>query len=331
MSSIGCVVIGRNEQPRLERCLSSVVREQVPVVYVDSASSDGSVALATRLGVEVVALDAAERLSAARARNAGFFELLERSPNVDYVQFLDGDSELCPGWLDAGKRALNAAPNVAAVCGRLHERDAEASLYNRLCELEWARAAGEVEWTGGMVMMRARAFVRAHGFDPTLIAGEEPDLCSRLRTAGWSIVCIDADMALHDAAMTHFSQWWQRNVRAGYAYAEAKHRWPERPAMDAARHVRSIAFWGLALPGAAVAWALPTLGASLALPLGGYAALSLRVYRSKRGQGLPRDDAALYAAFCALGKLPQAQGLARYELLRLSGKSSGLIEHKGAA
>ena len=84
------------------------------------------------------------------------------------------------------------------------------------------------------------------------------------------------------------------------------------------------------MPGAAVAWALPTLGASLALPLGGYAALCLRVYRRKRSQGLSRHDAALYAAFCALGKLPQAQGLARYERLRLSGRSSGLIEHKAA-
>jgi len=328
MSAIGCVVIGRNEEPRLARCLASVLRERTPVVYVDSASTDDSVALATELGVEVLTLDAGERLSAARARNAGFFKLLERSPDIEYVQFLDGDSELCPGWLEAGGRALDAAPNVAAVCGRLHEREANASVYNRLCELEWARATGEVDWTGGMVMMRARAFGRAHGFDPSLIAGEEPDLCARLRAAGWSIVCIDADMALHDAAMTHFSQWWQRNVRAGYAYAEAKHRRPERPAMDAGRQVQSIAFWGLALPGAAMAAALPTWGASLALPLGGYAALTLRVYRRKRRQGVAREDAALYAAFCALGKLPQAQGLARYELLRLSGRRSELIEHK---
>jgi GT2 family glycosyltransferase len=328
MSAIGCVVIGRNEEPRLERCLASVLRERKPVVYVDSASTDDSVALASRLGVEVLSLDARERLSAARARNAGFFRLCERAPELEYVQFLDGDSELCPGWLDAGARALVAAPKVAAVCGTLRERAAQASVYNRLCELEWARATGQVEWTGGIVLMRAAAFRSAHGFDATLIAGEEPDLCARLRAAGWSILSIDADMAVHDAAMLRFAQWWQRNVRAGYAYAEAKDRRPENPAMDAARQVRSIVFWGLALPGAGLACALPTWGASLALPFGGYAALTLRVYRQKREQGVARDDAALYAAFCALGKLPQAQGLARYELFRLSGKQSELIEHK---
>ena len=328
MNATGCVVVGRNEAPRLRRCLDSVLRECRTVVYVDSASTDESVSLARKLGVDVVTLDGRERLSAARARNAGFYRLLERAPELRYVQFVDGDSELHAGWLEAAQKTLENAPHVAAVSGRLRERNRGESLYNRLCDLEWATPVGDVAWTGGIVMLRALAFREVGGFDGTLIAGEEPDLCARLRDQGWRLLSLDVEMALHDAAMTRFSQWWRRNVRAGYAYAEAKGRRPDNPAMDASRQVRSIALWGLALPGAAFALALPTLGTSLAVPLGGYAALAVRIYRRMRRRGLSRDDARLFAVFCALGKLPQGFGLARYEALRRLGRRSDLIEHK---
>ena len=42
MSQLGIVTIGRNEGERLRRCLSSVVGRGMPVVYVDSDSTDGS-------------------------------------------------------------------------------------------------------------------------------------------------------------------------------------------------------------------------------------------------------------------------------------------------
>ena len=45
----------------------------------------------------------------------------------------------------------------------------------------------------------------ASGFNATLIAGEEPELCLRLRQKGWEIWRLDAEMTLHDAAMTKFN------------------------------------------------------------------------------------------------------------------------------
>jgi hypothetical protein len=39
---IGIVVIGRNEGDRLTRCLQSLQMENLPVIYVDSGSTDGS-------------------------------------------------------------------------------------------------------------------------------------------------------------------------------------------------------------------------------------------------------------------------------------------------
>jgi GT2 family glycosyltransferase len=330
MSRIACVVIGRNEAPRLERCLRSVLAETDRVVFVDSASTDESVAIAERCGVPTLALDPALGLSAARARNAGFRRILEEAPETDYVQFVDGDCELLPGWIEAGARALDAAPQTAAVFGRLRERHREATIYNTLCDMEWQAPPGEVAWSGGIALVRTRAFEEAGGFDPTLIAGEEPDLCTRWAGLGYTILSLDRDMALHDAAMTDWRQWWRRNVRAGYAYAEALARRPARPAMDARRHVKSIALWGLATPAASLLLLPPTLGASLPLSVLGYSALGVRVGRHMRQRGFSGRDSALYAAFCVLGKFPQAAGLVRFLRLRLQGRASALIEHRGA-
>ena len=57
MSDLGVVAIGRNEGERLRCCLNSVVGRGLPVVYVDSSSTDSSVELARSMGVEVVELD----------------------------------------------------------------------------------------------------------------------------------------------------------------------------------------------------------------------------------------------------------------------------------
>ena len=57
-NDLGIVVIGRNEGQRLINCLKSVKSQaDTPIVYVDSGSTDGSVAAAQKLGVTVVNLD----------------------------------------------------------------------------------------------------------------------------------------------------------------------------------------------------------------------------------------------------------------------------------
>jgi hypothetical protein len=197
--------------------------------------------------------------------------------------------------------------------------------------MEWVHPAGEIEWCGGIAVMRASAFREVGGFDSTLIAGEEPDLCSRLRSRGHRLRLIAHDMALHDVGLTTFSQWWTRNIRTGHAYAEAIARRPDAPAMHAASQVRSIAFWGLWLPGLSVALAPPTLGASLLASATGYPALLVRVYRGMRERGFTQAEARTYAVFCVLAKFPQAWGLVRYQALRRKGKDSDLIEHKRPA
>ncbi len=216
----GAVVIGRNEGDRLRICLESILHLAVQTVYVDSGSTDSSVKMARDIGVEVVQLDMSIPFTAARARNEGFNRLLELEPGISYVQFVDGDCEMQHSWSEAALCFLQQHEYVAVVCGRRRERFPERSIYNLLCDIEWNTPIGEAKACGGDAMMRVQAFSGVQGFRNNLIAGEEPELCVRLRQAGWKIWRLVEEMTLHDAAMNRFSQWWKRSVRAGYAFAE---------------------------------------------------------------------------------------------------------------
>ena len=315
---IGAVAIGRNEGARLRRCLASLQGRAARIVYVDSGSTDNSPEVAAAAGAQIVALDLARPFTAARARNEGFERLMGLG-TPQYVQFIDGDCELQPGWLEAAVAFLDSRPDVAAVCGRRRERHPEQSVYNRLIDREWDTPVGEAAACGGDVLIRAEAFRAAGGFDPRLIAGEEPELCVRLRTAGWRIWRLDAEMTLHDAAITRFGQWWRRARRAGHAYAEGAAMHGAAPERHRVAQTRRALIWGLALPVAVLVLA------PLAPPLALFLALAwpVQVARLTRRSGDLSE-----ALFLTLGKIPEAIGVLDYHLGRLSGRRRGLIEYK---
>jgi GT2 family glycosyltransferase len=324
----GAVVIGRNEGERLARCLRSLVGRVEPIVYVDSGSRDSSVGLARASGADVVELDPSKPFTAARARNAGFGRLLELGPQLELVQFVDGDCEVQPGWVETARAYLQAHAGVAVVCGRRRERAPEASLYNRLADIEWDTPIGETDACGGDAMVRVLPFRAVGGFDAELIAGEEPELCYRLRRGGAHIVRLDCEMTLHDAAMHRVAQWWRRSARAGHAYAESAYLHGCEPERFRVREVASILAWGAALPVLALAGAAATRGASLAL-LGAYAILAMRVYAKRRRLGDSGSEARLYAGATTLGKLAQLQGLAQFSWNRIvRRRRTSLIEYK---
>jgi len=327
MNRLGIVVIGRNEGERLRISLQSAVREGVPLVYVDSGSGDGSPALATSMGADVVEVDPQQGFSAARARNEGFDRLMQRDPAPEYVQFVDGDSELVEGWKETGIAALDGSPDVVIVCGRVRERHPEASRYNRLCGLEWEKTPGEIPSCGGIFMARSRAFKAVGGFRPDVVAAEEDELCFRLREKGGKILHVAADMVRHDAAMLRFSQWWTRAQRAGHAYAQGAALHGSSPERHFVRDCRRLWFWGFLIPLLAVAPAWPSRGISLAL-LALYPLQILRIYRSGRGRAWSASDSRLYSLFAVLSKFPGLLGLLQYRLRRWFGKPMTIIEHK---
>jgi glycosyltransferase involved in cell wall biosynthesis/GT2 family glycosyltransferase len=327
MGKVGVVVIGRNEGERLRRCLESAKGQSAALVYVDSGSTDGSVALARSFGADVVELETTVPFTAARARNAGFDRLTKNLPDLTFVQFVDGDCEVDPDWIGRARFALESSPRAAVACGRRHERFRNASPYNRLCDMEWDTPVGEAAACGGDSLMRADAFRSAGCFDAGLMAGEEVEFCHRVRAKGHRVLRINAEMTYHDSAMSRFAQWWRRSVRTGYGLAACRHatRRSARPLWR--RENRSNWLYGLVLPVVGVAAAPVTYGLSLLL-LAAYFVLALRVYRSRQRHGDAPADGRLYAVFCVIGKFAQAYGQLRFHGDRLRSARSALIEYK---
>ncbi len=319
----GVVMIGRNEGERLRRCMDSCASASLRV-YVDSNSTDGSRELARSKGVETVELDVSRGFTAARARNAGFARMLERRPDIEYVMFVDGDCEIVADWIPAALAALHARPDIVAVCGRRRERFPEASIFNRLCDIEWNTPPGEAKAFGGDVVMRAAALRAAGGYREDLIAGEEPELCVRLREAGGRILRLERDMTWHDAAMTRFGQWWKRNVRSGHAFAEGAALHGEPPERHFVAETRRAVLWGAALP-------MAILLAAIAQPRLLLLLLVYPVQWFRIGSRMARDGLPIpwsYAAFLLLGRFPEAQGVLKLWLGRIAGRRSALIEYK---
>lgn len=309
--ALGVVVIGRNEGDRLKKCLGSVRSGADRVVYVDSGSTDGSADYARSLGVAVVELDMSRPFSAARARNSGFERLRLEAPGVRFVQFVDGDCELDPGWLGEARAALEAHEDWAVVCGRRRERFPDASLFNRLCDVEWDTPVGEASACGGDFLVKATVFEAVGGFDPTVVAGEEPELCHRIRGAGHRVFRLDREMTLHDVAMTRLGEWTKRVERAGYAFALVCALHFRSPRRVWVRQVASILLWALAIPlGVAVAtwwfgaWGLVGL---LVYPLLWWK--TVRYLRRRRG--LEPALARLYGLSCVAGKFLELRGVLR--------------------
>ena len=316
---IGAILIGRNEGERLVRALDAARAEiDGPIVYVDSGSTDGSIAAAEAAGAEVVLLDTSDGFTAARARNAGLAALTNRSTPPELVQFIDGDCALRDGWIATASAFLDAHPHVGVVCGRRRERFPEASLYNRLTDAEWDTPVGEARSCGGDALMRVEAISGVGGYNPGLIAGEEPELCVRLRQAGWKIWRLDAEMTWHDAALTRFGQWWKRTRRAGHAFAEGAAMHGAPPERHNVTPTRRALIWGAGLPLAILLGLFFTPWALLLALLWLLKALRLI------GQGMPVDR----AVFLTLGNIPEALGVLEYGLKRLTGRKSALIEYK---
>jgi len=330
--SAAIVAIGRNEGERLKSCLGTLAGQASTIVYVDSGSSDGSAAYAAAQGCHVVELSPDRPFTAARARNAGYAAVLSLVPNVPYIQFLDGDCDLDPAWLGKGIAALEARPDVAIVCGRVHEIHPDASVYNRLCDLEWQTTPGEIRSSGGRFLIRRQAFVEAGGFRADVIAAEDDEFCIRVRAAGWKILSLDAEMARHDAAITRFSQWWGRARRTGHAYAQVADIHGRGPERYFVRDCRRVWFWAFWLPLAALMLAPFTYGLSLLALIALNALQFLRMFqRDQRQRGWSPRHAAIYAFFTVLTKFPALIGILSYHLRKRRGSQFTIIEYKGSS
>ncbi len=328
-NTVGFVVIGRNEGDRLKAALNAIqsLSPSSPVVYVDSGSTDDSVAFAQSIDVQAVELDLSIPFTAARARNAGFAQLLKDNPKIQYVQFMDGDCVLHPNWIETAVAALSENENIGIVSGRRHEKFPEASVYNTLMDIEWNTPVGETLAVPGDMCVKVSVFNKIKGFSENIIAAEDDDLCLRARKAGYKIFRLDASMSHHDANIMHLSQWYKRSKRGGHGYANINHIHGHGPEKYFRRELISVALWGGCVPLAFLVclFIIPNLAfAIFAL----YSLFILRtiIRRAKNGDTL--KVAFAYGFLIFTGKMPELMGAFEYWKNRLLSRKHQLIEYK---
>ena len=172
--------------------------------------------------------------------------------------------------------------------------------------------------------MRVDALEAVGGYRDDLIAGEDPELCVRLRGAGWRIWRLDSQMTLHDAAMTRFGQWWRRTLRSGYAFAQGAYLHGASPERHCVWETRRAWLWGIWLP-------LACLAAGLTFEPWGWTAwliYPLQILRQTvRNPGTLGDRVTL-ALFQVLARFPESLGQLSFMRDRLFGRQPRLIEYK---
>lgn len=322
-SRLAVVAIGRNEGDRFRLCAESVTQQADRFVYVDSGSSDNSIEVAKANGAKIVTLDTSIPFTAARARDRGFQRVLKEWPDTEFVHFVDGDCEVVNGWLDRAAAHLSVHPELGIVTGWRRERYRQSTVYNMMCDVEWHAAPGPITACGGDMLVRAEAYKKAGGFNDEVIAAEDDEFCIRVRKAGFALERLPHDMTFHDAAMTTFSQWWQRAVRAGHGYAQVGALHTDY--FSAAK--RRTLTWGLAVPAIFILglFVFQLLSAAI---LGLYAVQFVRTAANLRKQGLSWQDAGAMAGFLIISKFPNLWGMTKYYWRRMTRRSFQIIEYK---
>ncbi len=221
MPELAVVLITKNQAWNVPRLIESVLRHTSSaasreIVLVDSASSDATVELACNYPIRVLQLSPDQRLTAAAGRYTGY-----KHTSGDIVLFLDGDNELCPGWLDAAMEVLRCNDDIAAVAGQIVDLPRSAQHHDPPPD---NGASGDIQITdvrhgGGAVAYKRSVLEQVGTFNPYIYSDEEPELCIRIRHAGYRVVKINRCSVYHytdpSEKLSTLIGRWKRNLYVG--------------------------------------------------------------------------------------------------------------------
>jgi glycosyltransferase involved in cell wall biosynthesis len=223
MPRLAVVLITKDQEWNIARLLTSVLQEtaaiaSAEVVVVDSASTDATAQVAARFPITVLRLHADQPLSAAAGRYVGYHRT-----TADFVLFLDGDMELCAGWLAQALSVLEASPDVAVVSGEIIDLPIAGGEDAKPALVEGVAVARTIPYTPGAAIHRRAVLDEVGTFNPYLRSDEEPELCIRVRHAGHRIVELDRPVAYHYSAppnaLSTVVGRWRRGLYLGAGQA----------------------------------------------------------------------------------------------------------------
>lgn len=200
------------------RCLRSIQCSPpqcaFEVLIIDDCSPDDSLERLARIpGIRIIRNES----------NLGFLRSCNRAASMargDYVHFLNNDTEVQPGWLDALVRTFSEFPGCGLVGskllnadGTLQEaggivwRDGSASNFGRGQDPDHPTFsyAREVDYcSGASIMLPTQLFRDLGGFDELFVPAycEDTDLALRIRSQGWRVIYQPSSVVIHLEGVT---------------------------------------------------------------------------------------------------------------------------------
>lgn len=198
LPDITVCVIGRNEARNLPACAASLqslasAGLAVQTIFVDSASSDGSAAVAERHFDIVVQLSASAELNAGAARAVGTLQARGR-----WVLYLDGDMQLATEFVPELLALVQGRLSADGLAGRTVNLYPDGS--SDLIVFAGNRAGQPCRAFGGAVLLRRQAVLDAGNWATNLYANEEAELYCRLLAKATTVLWTEAVMVQHVTA-----------------------------------------------------------------------------------------------------------------------------------
>ncbi len=281
---ISVIVCTYNGERTIRGCLEGLLKLEYPnfeVIIVNDGSTDGTAAIVSEYGVRLINT---QNGGLAAARNCGL-----EAATGEIVAYIDDDAWPDPSWLTYLAAAFLRTTR-AGVCGPNFSPPGQGSIADCVANapggpIHVLLTDDEAEHIPGCNMAFRKACLQAiGGFDPQFrVAGDDVDVCWRLRQRGWTLGFSPGAMVWHRPRNSVGAYWKQQR---GYGEAEAllERKWPERynlvghlswaGRVYGNRGTHTIGWrreriyegtWGTALfkslyqPGPSLVWALPVM------------------------------------------------------------------------
>lgn len=222
MPKVDVVVVAYNSRSHLRAAVEPLTKDdQLAVVVVDNASTDGCLETVADLGVRTIRLDC----------NGGFAHGCNTGLHVSeapHVLFLNPDAVIAPASVLRLARVLEEEPGVGAVAPKIVDSEgdvdislrrfprarstfAQALFLHRLFpRAQWVdevirdpsmyEQPGSPDWVSGACLMLRRTQLEAlGGWDQGFfLYCEDIDLCRRVRAAGYQVRFEPSAVAVHE-------------------------------------------------------------------------------------------------------------------------------------
>lgn len=195
-SKVSIVIIGRNEEKTVGKCLTAAIgaAEQIggaEIIFVDSASTDNTVAVVQSYGIRVLSLKPDWVLTPSAGRFIG-----SHYSTGDFILFVDADTLVYRDFLPKAIEHFRRNPTIGGINGRLDDTDEQGEIFENVEERY--DEITEVKWLRGPCCFYRREALRCAGsFNPHLAVEEEAELGLRLIKHGWKLRLIPVPMACH--------------------------------------------------------------------------------------------------------------------------------------